>query len=83
MQGVGIFYGDLLIVDRHETVRHGDVIVANFNGEFVCKILDKPRRMLLSSNEITNLKPSMIMTHSMLKGLYPLYPLPSSKPSTY
>ena len=51
MQGVGIFYGDLLIVDRHVTVRHGDVIVANFNGEFVCKILDKPRRMLLSSNE--------------------------------
>jgi SOS-response transcriptional repressor LexA len=29
MQGVGIFYGDLLIVDRHETVRHGDVNVAN------------------------------------------------------
>lgn len=51
MQGVGIFYGDLLIVDRHETVRDGDVIVANFNGEFVCKILDKPRRQLLSSNE--------------------------------
>jgi len=40
MQGVGIFYGDLLIVDR-----------ANFNGEFVCKILDKKHRMLLSSNE--------------------------------
>mgnify|MGYP000879162783 CR=1 FL=1 len=52
MQGCGIFYGDLLIVDRHETARHGDVIVANFNGEFVCKILDKHRRMLLSSNEM-------------------------------
>ncbi|UCX04753.1 LexA family protein [Shewanella sp. HL-SH8] len=52
MQGVGIFYGDLLIVDRHETARHGDVIVANFNGEFVCKILDKNRRLLLSSNEL-------------------------------
>lgn len=51
MQGVGIFYGDILIVDRLETARHGDVIVANFNGEFVCKILDKTHRMLLSSNE--------------------------------
>lgn len=51
MQGVGIFYGDILIVDRQETARNGDVIVANFNGEFVCKILDKANRMLLSSNE--------------------------------
>ena len=51
MQQVGIFDGDILIVDRQETARHGDVIVANFNGEFVCKILDKTHRMLLSSNE--------------------------------
>ncbi|MGX9463407.1 LexA family protein [Shewanella sp. A14] len=52
MQGVGIFDGDLLIVDRYETAKSGDVIVANFNGEFVCKILDMPRRMLVSSNEL-------------------------------
>lgn len=51
MQGVGIYFGDLLIVDRHETVRDGDVIVANFNGEFVCKIIDKTSRLLLSANE--------------------------------
>ncbi|WP_300482557.1 S24 family peptidase [Shewanella sp.] len=51
MQGVGIYFGDLLIVDRHETARDGDVIVANFNGEFVCKILDKTSRLLLSANE--------------------------------
>ncbi|WP_445946489.1 LexA family protein [Shewanella sp.] len=50
MQDVGIFDGDVLIVDRHETARNGDVIVANFNGEFVCKILDSQRRLLLSSN---------------------------------
>lgn len=36
MQDVGIFDGDMIIVDRFETARHGDVIVANFNGEFVC-----------------------------------------------
>lgn len=52
MQDVGIFDGDLIIVDRHETARNGDVIVANFNGEFVCKIIDTQRRLLLSSNQL-------------------------------
>lgn len=51
MQGVGIFDGDILIVDRHVTTRDGDVIVANFNGEFVCKLLDVSRRLLLSAND--------------------------------
>lgn len=51
MQGVGIYDGDVLIVDRHETARNGDVIVANFNGLFVCKIIDIQRRLLLSCNE--------------------------------
>ena len=51
MQDVGIFDGDMIIVDRYETARHGDVIVANFNGEFVCKILDTHHRLLLSSNQ--------------------------------
>ena len=43
--------GDPRSQTNHVLNAHGDVIVANFNGEFVCKILDKPRRMLLSSNE--------------------------------
>ncbi|PMN65652.1 translesion error-prone DNA polymerase V autoproteolytic subunit [Enterovibrio norvegicus] len=51
MQGVGIFDGDILVVDRHVTVRDGDVIVANLNGEFICKLLDVPRRLLLSAND--------------------------------
>lgn len=51
MQGVGIFSDDILIVDRHVTPGNLDVIVANFNGEFVCKILDSARRLLLSANE--------------------------------
>jgi DNA polymerase V len=50
MQGVGIFDGDLLIVDRSEATVQGDVVVANFNGNFVCKILDKQRRQLLSAS---------------------------------
>ena len=51
MQGVGIFDGDILVVDRHVTARDGDVIVANLNGEFICKLIDVPRRLLLSAND--------------------------------
>ncbi len=51
MQGVGIFDNDILIVDRHVIPQHLDVIVANFNGEFVCKIIDKYQRQLLSAND--------------------------------
>lgn len=51
MEGVGIFDGDLLIVDRHVTAKQNDVIVANLNGEFVCKLLDVHQRMLVSAND--------------------------------
>lgn len=51
MVDVGIFDGDILIVDRHVTVQDNDVIVANFNGEFVCKIIDTQERQLLSASD--------------------------------
>ncbi|CAK1715345.1 DNA polymerase V [Vibrio crassostreae] len=51
MQGLGSFDGDLLKVGRHVQVKHLGVIVANFNGEFVCKLIDAHRRLLLSANE--------------------------------
>lgn len=51
MVGVGIFSGDLLIVDRALEVRHGDIIVANYNGGFTCKILDKERGLLVSASQ--------------------------------
>lgn len=52
MQGVGIFNGDLLIVDRSLTAKNGDIIIANYNGCFVCKIIDKKQACLISaSNE--------------------------------
>lgn len=51
MQKVGIFSGDLLIVDRARPVVNGSVIVANLNGEFICKILDKDKNRLLSASE--------------------------------
>ncbi|WP_404343246.1 LexA family protein [Pseudoalteromonas mariniglutinosa] len=50
MQGLGIFDGDLLLVDRAEEAKNGDVIVANLNGLFVCKQLDKSNAMLLSAS---------------------------------
>ena len=50
MQGVGIFSGDILIVDRHVTAKDSDVIVANLNGEFICKIINIRERLLLSAN---------------------------------
>ncbi|EGR0997164.1 S24 family peptidase [Vibrio parahaemolyticus] len=51
MVAEGIFDGDILIVDRGTTAGHMDVIVANYNGQFVCKKLDKKGRRLLSCSE--------------------------------
>ncbi len=50
MKGVGIFDGDILIVDRSLTAKNGDVIVANYNGCFVCKLIDKKKARLLSAS---------------------------------
>jgi len=50
MQEIGIFEGDLLLVDRAEIPKDGDVIVANLNGLFVCKLLDKTNARLLSAS---------------------------------
>lgn len=51
MQGLGIFDKDLLIVDRCLSVKDQDIIVANLNGELVCKQIDIYRRLLISANE--------------------------------
>ncbi|QWV06172.1 S24 family peptidase [Pseudoalteromonas shioyasakiensis] len=51
MEGVGIFDGDLLIIDRSVDVKQGDVIVAAYNGVFVCKIADLKNNLLLSASE--------------------------------
>lgn len=39
MQGAGIFNGDLVIVDRSKTARHGDIVITALNAECVCKCL--------------------------------------------
>ncbi len=59
MIDVGIFDQDILIVDRRIELKDFDVIVCNFRGEFVCKILDMKNRLLLSANP--NNKPVSIM----------------------
>lgn len=61
MQGVGIFDNDILIVDRHPVAQHLDIIVANINGEFVCKQFDINRRLLLSANR--KYQPVPILEH--------------------
>jgi len=51
MTGVGIFDGDLLIVDRALKPVHGDVVLAILNGEMTCKTLDIHRKRLLAAND--------------------------------
>jgi len=50
MELKGIFNGDILVVDRDANVKNGSIIVANYNGCFVCKILDKTNARLLSAS---------------------------------
>jgi DNA polymerase V len=39
MRDVGIFDGDVLLVDRAVKPRHGQIVVAVVDGEFTCKCL--------------------------------------------
>lgn len=50
MQGVGIFDGDILVVDRAAKRKKTAIIVANYNGCFVCKIFDEKKALLLSAS---------------------------------
>ena len=51
MTGVGIFPGDVLVVDKSLTARHGDVVIALLDGGFTVKILQlTPRLALLPAN---------------------------------
>lgn len=39
MEGAGMFDGDLLVVDKILNPEHGDIVVAEVDGEFTCKRL--------------------------------------------
>ena len=60
MQEVGIFDGDLLVIDRAEDVSTGDIIVASYNGSFV-EIIDKSNAYLSLPLKIINLFISLMM----------------------
>ncbi|MGP4988108.1 LexA family protein [Pseudoalteromonas nigrifaciens] len=51
MEGVGIFDGDVLLIDRSLNVEPGDVIVAVLNGQYVCKIADLKSNQLRSASD--------------------------------
>lgn len=72
MQKIGIFSGDLLIVDRAKEVKNGSIIVANYNGNYICKILDKTNNCLLSASD--NHKPVYITDSDIfqLEGSVPV-----------
>ena len=42
MRGAGIDHGDVLLVDRALTARHGAVVIAVVAGELRCRRLDQP-----------------------------------------
>ncbi len=53
MEGVGIFSGDILVVDRSVEARSGKIVVAAVNGELVVKRLstENGQLLLVSENE--------------------------------
>ena len=52
MELVGIFDGDLLVVDRSLTPRQGDIVIASvdFEKEFTCKVFDMRNKQLVASS---------------------------------
>jgi DNA polymerase V len=52
LQGLGIFDGDLVLIDKSLRARRGDVVIACVNGEPMLKILDGDSHqvILLSAN---------------------------------
>ncbi len=50
MRDVGIFSGDLLVVDNSLKPRNGDVVVAAVDGQLTCKILNTRLQQLVAAN---------------------------------
>ena len=47
----GIYPGDVLVVDRSLTAKHGDIVIATLNGELTVKKLEtKPKLRLVPMN---------------------------------
>lgn len=74
MMQLGIFDADLLVVDQTLEPGHGDVVIAELNGERVCKVLDLHFQQLLSGHDaypsiplrdIPSLTIAGVVTHSL------------------
>lgn len=51
MQDIGILSGDILVVDRSITAKHGDVVIASIDGDLTVKTLHlRPRTRLMPAN---------------------------------
>lgn len=51
MQELGLCDGDVMVVDRAEEASHGDIVIAEVNGEFTVKRLQlQPKLALLPMN---------------------------------
>lgn len=61
MQGVGIFSGDILVVDRARESVRGNIIIAVFNNEPICKRLDFCGSNPVSCSENPKYPPRYIM----------------------
>ncbi|MBY8973650.1 translesion error-prone DNA polymerase V autoproteolytic subunit [Pseudomonas sp. P867] len=61
MQGSGIFSGDLVIVDRSKTARHGDIVIAALNAECVCKRLSVQGEQVVLMAENPKYPPRYVM----------------------
>ena len=52
MVDVGIYTGDVLVVDRSLSARHGDIVIACIHGEMTVKTLElKPNVLLRPKNK--------------------------------
>lgn len=51
MSDIGLKCGDLMVVDKAERAQHGDIVIAEIDGEFTVKrLLLKPRPALQAMN---------------------------------
>ncbi|MCP3907685.1 MAG: translesion error-prone DNA polymerase V autoproteolytic subunit [Oceanicoccus sp.] len=48
---VGLFPGDLLIVERHIKPKNGSLVIAALDGDLTCKTIDTERQLLLPAND--------------------------------
>jgi DNA polymerase V len=51
MTGIGIYPGDLVIVDRSREPKHGDIVIASLNGDPACKRLHRKGHEIILQSE--------------------------------